>query len=568
MGVKLRRVGSSRAPAKISSGGSLPLGRRQQLGKGNLFGKSLTKAATQHRTRQINALARRRFDPPLARADPPQNDSPQSTRRPDTRPAANAGATLPQPLPLNRVDLPPQIPTLRIILIHRRSLLTVSIIEPQTKSAWRASRGEAALSDVYRSVRLGATPWKRFLAFLGPGYMVAVGYMDPGNWATSLAGGSKFGYALLFVALLSNLMAVVLQSLSARLAIGSGRDLAQACRDAFPRLVTIPLWLAAEVAIIATDVAEVIGTAIGLNLLFGIPLELGVLITALDVFLILWLQRRGFRKLEGFVVALLALIAVCFAVQLAMADPDWAAVLHGFAPTTEVLRNPDMLYIALGILGATVMPHNLYLHSAIVQTRDWGDRPEDKREALRFATIDSTIALTFALSINAAILILAAASFHAAGQTEITDLGDAHRLLGPLLGAGIAPMLFAVALLACGLNSTVTATLAGQAVMEGFLQIRLQPWLRRLITRSIAILPAAGVTIFYGAEGTGRLLILTQVVLSLQLSFAVIPLIMFTTSRARMGALVAPRWLAALAWLVAVVIVVLNLKLLSDFVLH
>lgn len=440
-------------------------------------------------------------------------------------------------------------------------------LDPASKVGWRSARGDAALSDVHRSIKLGATPWKRFLAFLGPGYMVAVGYMDPGNWATSLAGGSKFGYVLLFVALLSNLMAIVLQSLSARLAIGSGRDLAQACRDAFPRLVTIPLWLAAEVAIIATDVAEVIGTAIGLNLLFGIPLELGVLITALDVFLILWLQRRGFRKLEGFVVALLALIAVCFGIQIVLANPDWAAVLHGFAPTTEILHNPEMLYLALGILGATVMPHNLYLHSAIVQTRNWGDGIEEKREALRFATIDSTVALMFALSINAAILILAAASFHASGQTEVAELSDAHKLLGPLLGAGIAPMLFAVALLACGLNSTVTATLAGQAVMEGFLQIRLAPWLRRLITRGIAILPAAGVTIFYGAEGTGRLLILTQVVLSLQLSFAVVPLVMFTASRAKMGELVAPRWLGALAWLVAVVIVALNLKLLWDFVL-
>ncbi len=441
----------------------------------------------------------------------------------------------------------------------------MSIIEPISKSVWRAPRGEAALSDVHRSIPLGATPWKRFLAFLGPGYMVAVGYMDPGNWATSLAGGSKFGYALLFVALLSNLMAIVLQSLSARLAIGTGRDLAQACRDAFPRFVTLPLWLAAEIAIIATDVAEVIGTAIGLNLLFGIPLELGVLITALDVFLILWLQKRGFRKLEGFVIALLALIAVCFAIQIVLANPDWAGVLHGFAPTTEILHNPEMLYLALGILGATVMPHNLYLHSAIVQTRDWGDRPEDRREALRFATIDSTVALMFALSINAAILILAAASFHASGQTEVADLGDAHKLLGPLLGAGIAPMLFAVALLACGLNSTVTATLAGQAVMEGFLQIRLPPWLRRLITRLLAIIPAAGVTIFYGTEGTGRLLILTQVVLSMQLSFAVVPLVMFTTSKSRMGDLVAPRWLAALAWVVAVAIILLNLKLLWDF---
>ena len=421
------------------------------------------------------------------------------------------------------------------------------------------------MSEVARSVKLGATPWKRFLAFLGPGYMVAVGYMDPGNWATSLAGGSKFGYALLFVALLSNVMAIVLQSLSARLAIGSGRDLAQACRDAFPRWVSIPLWVTAEIAIIATDVAEVIGTAIGLNLLFGIPLELGVVITAMDVFLILWLQRRGFRKLEGFVIALLALIAVCFAIQVTLASPDWGGVLRGFAPTADVLRNPEMLYLALGILGATVMPHNLYLHSAIVQTRDWGERPQDKAEALRFATIDSTLALMFALLINAAILILAAASFHAAGKTDVTDLGDAHQLIGPLLGAGVAPMLFAVALLACGLNSTVTATLAGQAVMEGFLRIRLAPWLRRLITRGLAILPAAGVTLIYGAAGTGRLLILTQVVLSLQLSFAVIPLVLFTTSRARMGALVAPLWLGALAWAVAFAIVALNLKLLWDF---
>lgn len=441
----------------------------------------------------------------------------------------------------------------------------MSIISPNSKLSWTTPRGDAALSDVHRSVPLGATPWKRFLAFLGPGYMVAVGYMDPGNWATSIAGGSRFGYTLLFVALLSNLMAIVLQSLSARLAIGSGRDLAQACRDAFPKVVTLPLWLAAEVAIIATDIAEVIGTAIGLNLLFGLPLEIGVLITALDVFLILWLQKRGFRKLEVFVVALLGLIAACFAAQIALAHPDWSAVLHGFAPTTEVLHNPQMLYLALGILGATVMPHNLYLHSAIVQTRDWGDRPEDRREALRFATIDSTVALMFALSINAAILILAAASFHVSGQTEVAELGDAHRLLGPLLGAGFAPMLFAVALLACGLNSTVTATLAGQAVMEGFLRIRLAPWLRRLITRGLAILPAAGVTLLYGTEGTGRLLILTQVVLSLQLSFAVVPLVMFTTSRHKMGDLVAPRWLAGVAWVVAVVIVGLNLKLLWDF---
>ena len=434
-------------------------------------------------------------------------------------------------------------------------------------SGWRQDRGTPALSEVHRSITLPPGTWRRFAAFLGPGYMVAVGYMDPGNWATSLAGGSKFGYALLVVALVSNLMAIVLQSLCARLAIATGRDLAQACRDAYPRHVSIPLWLAAELAIIATDIAEVIGTAIGLNLLFGIPLELGVIITALDVFLILWLQNKGFRWLEAFIVTLLGVIAVCFAVQIAMANPDWGGVIRGFAPTTDIITNPDMLYLALGILGATVMPHNLYLHSAIVQTRAYGDTLPEKREALKFATIDSTVALTFALLVNASILILAASAFHSTGQTGIAELGQAHELLGPLLGSGLAPTLFAIALLACGLNSTVTATLAGQAVMEGFLQIRLAPALRRFVTRAIAIVPAAAVTLIYGASGTGELLILTQVVLSLQLSFAVVPLVMFTANRAKMGALAAPYWLIGLAILIAVVIVALNLKLIVDFTL-
>jgi len=440
-----------------------------------------------------------------------------------------------------------------------------SLGQASSSPDWRRARGEAALGDVHRTVALPAGKWRRMAAFLGPGYMVAVGYMDPGNWATSLAGGSKFGYALLSVALISNIMAVVLQSLCARLAIASGRDLAQACRDAFPRWVAWPLWAAAELAIIATDIAEVIGTAIGLNLLFGIPLELGVIVTALDVFLILWLQKKGFRWLEAFVITLLGVIAACFAIQIALADPAWGQVIRGFAPTAEIVKNPDMLYLALGILGATVMPHNLYLHSAIVQTRAYGDSLAEKREALSFATVDSTLALTFALLINAAILILAAASFHVAGQTDVAELSDAHRLLGPLLGSAITPSLFALALLACGLNSTVTATLAGQAVMEGFLQIRLAPWLRRLVTRAIAIVPAAAVTLIYGSAGTGRLLILTQVVLSLQLSFAVVPLVMFTTDRRKMGALVAPVWLAITAGLVAAAIVVLNLKLIWDF---
>ncbi|MFC5419358.1 Nramp family divalent metal transporter [Bosea eneae] len=435
-------------------------------------------------------------------------------------------------------------------------------------SGWRTERGDASLADVHRSIVVrGSGPgWRRAAAFLGPGYLVAVGYMDPGNWATSLAGGSKFGHTLLVVALVSNIMAIVLQSLCARLAIASGRDLAQACRDAFPKPIAYGLWVLAEVAIIATDIAEVIGTAIGLNLIFGIPLEIGVVITALDVFLILYLQRLGFRWVEALIITLLGVIAVCFAIQIALADPDWGQVIRGFTPTTEIVRNPEMLYLALGILGATVMPHNLYLHSGIVQTRAYGQTLPEKRQALTYATIDSTVALMFALLINASILILAAATFHKTGQTGVAELADAHKLLGPLLGLAIAPTLFGIALLCCGINSTVTATLAGQIVMEGFLKIRLPPWLRRLITRAIAIVPAAAVTIWYGDAGTARLLILTQVVLSLQLSFAVFPLVMFTADKAKMGELVAPRWLIALAYLIAAVIAALNIKLLVDFV--
>ena len=432
---------------------------------------------------------------------------------------------------------------------------------------WRRERVDPSMADVHRTVAVRGGPgWRKATAFLGPGYLVAVGYMDPGNWATSLAGGSKFGYTLLVVALVSNIMAIVLQSLCARLAIASGRDLAQACRDAFPRPVGYMLWLLAEIAIIATDIAEVIGTAIGLNLIFGIPLEIGVVITALDVFLILYLQKLGFRWVEAFVIALLGVIAVCFGIQIFLADPVWGDVIRGFAPTTEIVTNPEMLYLALGILGATVMPHNLYLHSGIVQTRAYGTTLPEKRDALKYATIDSTVALMFALTINASILILAAAAFHTTGRTEVAELGEAHSLLAPLLGLAVAPTLFGIALLCCGLNSTVTATLAGQIVMEGFLDIQLPPWLRRLITRAIAIIPAAAVTIWYGESGTARLLILTQVVLSLQLSFAVFPLVMFTASRAKMGDLVAPKWLIAFAGLIAVVIAVLNVKLLVDFV--
>jgi manganese transport protein len=434
-------------------------------------------------------------------------------------------------------------------------------------SGWRAARGEPSLVDMFGSVRTAKQGpfWRKLLAFLGPGYLVAVGYMDPGNWATSLAAGSKFGYALLTVALLSNLMAILLQSLCTRLGVGAGRDLAQACRDSFPRWVSWPLWLSAEIAITATDLAEVIGTAIGLNLLFHIPLEIGVIITAADVFLILALQAFGFRWIEAFVVAMLGVIAACFAVQIAMADPDWGAVLKGFAPTTNILANPQMLYLALGILGATVMPHNLYLHSGLVQTRDYGRSVGEKREAIKLATIDSTIALCFALVINAAILILAAATFNRVGKIDVAELDQAHTFLAPLLGSTLAPTLFAIALLCCGLNSTITATLAGQIVMEGFLDLRVAPWLRRMITRMIAIVPAVVVTIWAGEKATGQLLILSQVVLSLQLPFAVVPLVMFTASRAKMGPFVAPRWLTVLAAATAAVIIVLNAKLLWNF---
>ncbi|WP_149142748.1 Nramp family divalent metal transporter [Gemmobacter caeruleus] len=431
-------------------------------------------------------------------------------------------------------------------------------------NAWRSTSETPSLSEVFRSIAvpIGASPFRRFLAFIGPGYLVAVGYMDPGNWATSLAGGAKFGYALLFVALLSNIMAILLQSLCARLAIASGRDLAQACRDAYPKWVSVPLWVFAEAAIIATDLAEVIGTAIGLNLLFGIPLEIGVFITAADVFLILLLQNKGFRWVEAFVIALLALIAGCFIVQIAMADPDWAAVIAGFAPTTEIVTNPEMLYLALGIIGATVMPHNLYLHSGIVQTRAYGADPAGRRQALRLATWDSTIALMLALGINAAILILAAATFHTTGNTEIVEIDKAHALLSPLLGGSLAPTLFGISLLACGLNATLTATMAGQIVMEGFIRFRISPVMRRLITRVLAIAPAIAVILIYGSAESGKLLILSQVVLSFQLPFAIVPLVMFTASRDKMGDLVAPRWLTALCSLIAATIIVLNLNLL------
>lgn len=432
--------------------------------------------------------------------------------------------------------------------------------------AWRQESESPSLSEVFRTIAVGnggTSRFRRFLAFIGPGYLVAVGYMDPGNWATSLAGGAAFGYTLLFVALLSNIMAILLQSLCARLAVASGRDLAQACRDAFPKWMSIPLWVFAELAIIATDLAEVIGTAIGLNLLFGIPLEIGIFITAADVFLILWLQNKGFRWIEALIISLMALIAACFVVLIAQADPVWGEVIAGFAPSREIVGNPTMLYLALGIIGATVMPHNLYLHSGIVQTRAYGHDLPAKREALRLATWDSTIALMFALTINASILILAAAAFYTVGETDVAEIDKAHLLLEPLLGSSLAPILFGVALLCAGLNSTVTATMAGQIVMEGFINLRIAPWARRLITRGLAIIPAVFVILLYGSDGVGELLILSQVVLSFQLPFAIVPLVMFTASRAKMGELVAPRWLTGLCWLIAAVIILLNVNLLS-----
>ena len=456
-----------------------------------------------------------------------------------------------------------------MLMDERASLVAAAVAArtAPTKDA-RTEEGRTSLAEVHRTVSVpeGGRWLAKFLAFAGPGYMVSVGYMDPGNWATDLAGGSQFGYTLLSVILLSNLMAVVLQALAARLGIVTGRDLAQLCRDEFSKPVAVLLWLACEAAIIACDLAEVIGTAIALKLLFGIPLTIGALITALDAFLVLVLMNRGFRFLEAFICALLAVIAICFLVQIVAAAPPVAAVLGGFVPSTDILTNKGMLYIAIGIIGATVMPHNLYLHSSIVQTRAFKQTEPGRREAIRWATADSTIALTFALLINASILILAAAVFHGNGRTEVAEIEQAFELLSPMLGLGIASTLFAVALLASGLNSTVTATLAGQIIMEGFLHLRIPQWARRLLTRGLAIIPVLAVTALYGDGGAAKLLVFSQVVLSMQLPFAVIPLVRFVSQRRLMGVLVAPRWLSTTAWIIAAVLVALNGKLLLDTV--
>jgi manganese transport protein len=409
--------------------------------------------------------------------------------------------------------------------------------------------------------------WRRLFAFAGPGYLVSVGYMDPGNWATALAGGSAYGYTLLAVALTSSLMAMLLQVLCARLGIVAGRDLAQLCRERFPKPVAYSLWVLAEVAIVATDLAELIGTAIALQLLFGVPLLIGVLLTALDAFLILWLQNKGVRWLEAVIIAMILLILTCFAINIAYSAPEIGAVLRGYIPSVEIVGNPDMLYLAIGILGATVMPHNLYLHTAVVQSRAVGPAPEQKREAIRYASLDSTIALTIALLINSSILILAAATFHTAGRTEVAEIQEAYQLLSPMLGAGFAATLFAVALLASGLNSTVTATIAGQVVMQGFLRFTLPMWLTRLLTRLVAIVPAVAVTWFYQESGTAELLVLSQVILSLQLPFAVIPLMLFVGDKKLMGDFRPPAWMIVLGWASAALVVTINVKLLADMAL-
>src|SRR5712672_952257 len=432
--------------------------------------------------------------------------------------------------------------------------------------AWRRRGGLVSLPEVHRSIVVPTTAsfWRKLAAFSGPGFLVAVGYMDPGNWATDLAGGAKFGYSLLAVIMISNFMAILLQHLCIKLGVATGRDLAQACRDHYPRPLVWFLWILCEIAIAACDLAEVVGSAIALQLLFGIPLVWGCVITTLDVLAVLYLQNKGFRYVEALVIMLIATIGSCFALELIFSKPNIVGVALGFIPGPHVVTNQEMLYVSIGILGATVMPHNLYLHSSIVQTRKFDQTPEGRREAIKFATIDSSAALMFALFINAAILILSAAAFHWSGHQDVGEIQDAYKLLSPLLGVGVASILFAVALLASGQNSTLTGTLAGQIVMEGFINIRLRPWLRRLITRMIAIVPAVCVIGYFGEGKTTQLLVASQVVLSMQLGFAIWPLVYFTSERAKMGEFVNPLWVKILGWVIAVIVIVLNVKLLFD----
>lgn len=432
--------------------------------------------------------------------------------------------------------------------------------------SWKNEQVTPSLPEVYASIDVPKTGsfWRKLWAFTGPGLMVAVGYMDPGNWATDIAGGSKFGYTLLSVILISNLFAMLLQHLSLKLGIATGKDLAQACRDAYAKPTVIALWLLCEIAIAACDLAEVIGSAIALNLLFGMPLSIGVVVTVLDVLVLLYFQNKGFRMLESIVAALIFMIFLCFSYEIAVSHPSFSQIVGNLVPKKEIILNPDMLYVAIGILGATVMPHNLYLHSSIVQTRDFEKSAEGKRSAIKFATIDSTISLGFAFFINAAILIVSAAAFHTSGNQQVADIHDAYHLLDPVLGVKMAGICFAVALLASGQNSTLTGTLAGQIVMEGFLNLHLKPWLRRLITRLLAVIPALIVTLIYGEKGTGELLVLSQVILSLQLSFAVVPLVMFTSSKKKMGEFANSKLVQITSWVVSIIIIAFNMYLLWD----
>ncbi len=441
-----------------------------------------------------------------------------------------------------------------------------NIDSAKREDGWLREAGAESLPEVHASIAVphGQSLWRKLLAFSGPGFLVAVGYMDPGNWATDLAGGAQFGYTLLAVVMISNLMAVLLQHLCIKLGIATGRDLAQACHDSYSKPTVWFLWILCELGIAACDLAEVVGSAIGLQLLFGIPLVWGCLITCLDVLAVLYLQNKGFRYVEALVMTLIATIGACFAAELFFSKPSLSGVLLGFVPSGEILKNQEMLYVSIGILGATVMPHNLYLHSSIVQTRKYHRTEAGRREAIKFATLDSTFALTLALFVNAAILILAAASFHWSGHQGVAEIQDAFKLLSPVLGVGVASTLFAVALLASGQNSTLTGTLAGQIVMEGFLHFRIRPWLRRLITRALAIVPAVCIIGFYGEDKTTALLVGSQVILSMQLGFAVWPLLRMTGDRRKMGVFVNPVWIKCLGWLIAWIIILLNVKLLFD----
>lgn len=450
-----------------------------------------------------------------------------------------------------------------MIRINRKIITEMQIVK-EPKEHNEEPGPVLSVREVKATVPVDSTAnfWRKLFAFTGPGFLIAVGYMDPGNWATDLAGGARFGYALLYVILISNIIAILLQHLSLKLGIATGFDLAQECRLSYSRNISFILWILAEIAIAACDLAEIIGSAVALNLLFRIPLVVGVLITALDVLIVLYLQNKGFRYIEAFVAGLISIIGFSFIYELFLSKPSISGIIGGFIPDKRLITDPSMLYIAIGIMGATVMPHNLYLHSSIVQSRSYLRSINGKEMAVRYATIDSTLALMIALFINAAILIVSAAVFHGTSHQDIADINDAYVLLSPMLGAPLASVFFGVALLASGQNATLTGTMAGQIIMEGFLNIRLRPWVRRILTRLVAIVPAVIVAALYGERGIGNLLILSQVILSLQLSFAVVPLVSFTSDNKKMGKFVNKKWLKRLSWFIAVLIIALNSYLL------